>query len=152
MPSGGARVRSGPAPDPNALRRERDADDWVVLSPDGRVGRPPAWPLPTKASATELAFWRKLWKLPQAIEWERNQTFIEVGLYVRRVLEAQEHDSPAALSTLARQMGDSLGLTTVGMRANRWKIERTPVEAEEAKPEGERASARDRFRVVNGDG
>lgn len=46
MPRGGARVNSGPPPDPNALRRERpsDKDGWTTL-PAARKGRTPKWPL-----------------------------------------------------------------------------------------------------------
>lgn len=152
MASGGARSRSGPAPDPNALQRERDGNDWLILSPSGRSGRAPVWPLPTSASPVELAMWRKLWKSPQALEWERQQMFIEVALYVRRMVEAEQHDTPTALSTLVRQMGDSLGLTMIGMRANRWRVEH--VESEEAAPRSSGRSARDRFAlsVVNGGG
>lgn len=66
--------------------------------------------------------WCRLWKLPQATEWERRNQFDEVALYCRRFVEASALESPVALSTLVRQMGDSLGLTTPGMRSNRWLI------------------------------
>lgn len=48
MPRGGARVNSGPAPDPNALRRDRkqDRDGWTTLPAKGREGATPPWPLP----------------------------------------------------------------------------------------------------------
>lgn len=46
MPRGGARLRSGPPPDMNALRRERDGKDWTKLPAAGRTGDPPPWPLP----------------------------------------------------------------------------------------------------------
>jgi hypothetical protein len=44
---GGARVNSGPPPDPNALRRDRptDKDGWKSLPASGRDGRLPKWPL-----------------------------------------------------------------------------------------------------------
>lgn len=47
MPRGGARVNSGPPPDPNALRRNRPEDKagWKMLPAEGRLGDPPAWPL-----------------------------------------------------------------------------------------------------------
>lgn len=46
MGHGGARTRSGPPPDPNALRRSRDGKDWVKLRPEGRGDKPvPDWPL-----------------------------------------------------------------------------------------------------------
>ncbi|MFD5509013.1 hypothetical protein ACFWIB_14720 [Streptomyces sp. NPDC127051] len=47
-----------------------------------------------------------------------------MALYVRRLAEAEEPKSFVNLSTLVRQMSDSLGLTTPGMRANRWRIDR----------------------------
>lgn len=47
MTRGGARVNSGPPPDPNALRRDRAEDKagWTVLPAAGRSGRTPKWPL-----------------------------------------------------------------------------------------------------------
>jgi hypothetical protein len=53
---GGARVNSGPAPDPNALRRERpsDKDGWRIL-PRSRSEAAPEWPLlPDVAMRAEL--------------------------------------------------------------------------------------------------
>jgi hypothetical protein len=52
MPKGGARVNSGPPPDPNALRRDRpaDRDGWVVLPADGYEGPAPEWPLPANVT------------------------------------------------------------------------------------------------------
>ena len=57
MPRGGARVNSGPPPDPNALRRDRpsDKDGWTALPAAGRQGDPPVWPLPPEvATAAQL--------------------------------------------------------------------------------------------------
>lgn len=49
MAKGGARVNSGPPPDPNALRRDRnrdlDKDGWLTLPASGFDGDVPAWPL-----------------------------------------------------------------------------------------------------------
>lgn len=53
MPRGGARVNSGPPPDPNALRRDRpsDAACWTTLPAEGRrkangaQAAAPPWPL-----------------------------------------------------------------------------------------------------------
>lgn len=67
--------------------------------------------------------WTKLWKMPQALMWERQGQEHYVALYVRRLVEAEQSGSAVNLSTLVRQMADSLGLTTPGLRANRWKIE-----------------------------
>lgn len=154
MPSGGARARSGPAPDPNALRRERDAGEWTILPQEGRQGATPEWPL-TEQTIRESELWASLWRKPQALMWERYGQEYEVALYVRRFSEAEMLDSRVNLSTLVRQMADSLGLTTPGMRANRWRIaadevaERRESTAAVA-PAGKR-TARDRFKVVSGD-
>lgn len=155
MPSGGARARSGPAPDPTALRRDRDAGEWTILPAEGRQGATPEWPL-SEQSIREAELWASLWRKPQALMWERYGQELEVALYVRRFSEAEMMDSRVNLSTLVRQMADSLGLTTPGMRANRWRIDRL----EEAAPErsgstkASRASnsARARLRAVSGGG
>ncbi|MER6531167.1 hypothetical protein [Streptomyces sp. NPDC001508] len=152
MAKGGARTRSGPAPDPDALRRERDAGEWTILPAEGRQGATPEWPL-TRKTARESRLWSQLWARPQALMWERYGQELEVALYVRRFAEAEGRQSSVALSTLVRQMGDSLGLSTPGMRANRWRIER-PGEEDKA-PSGQAptiapTSARARLRAVAG--
>lgn len=155
MTKGGARARSGPAPDPNALRRERDAGEWTVLPVEGRQGATPVWPL-TDQTERETELWTAMWVKPQALMWERYGQQLEVALYVRRLVEAEERGSFVNLSTLVRQMADSLGLTTPGMRANRWRI--TAEEAAPAKPAGRgrqapaARSSRSRLKVVPSDG
>ncbi|MEO3978783.1 hypothetical protein [Streptomyces sp. CAU 1734] len=151
MPKGGARSRSGPAPDPDALRRERDAGEWTILPADGRHGATPEWPL-LEQTERENELWERLWRLPQALMWERYSQEIEVALYVRRLAAAEEPDAGVNLGTLVRQMSDSLGLTTPGIRANRWRIDR--VEEAEEVPDGPMRpaanSARARLRAVPG--
>lgn len=157
MPSGGARARSGPAPDPNALRRNRDAADWITLPAAGRPGPPPEWPL-TRPTKRELALWAKLWAKPQGVAWEALGQEIEVALYTRRLAAAERAGAPVAAGTLVRQLADSLGLTVPGMDRNRWKISYTtpaPVAADqEAAASGDARVARrsGRLRVVPGDG
>lgn len=155
MPKGGARSRSGPPPDPTALRRERDAGDWVILPPEGRSGPAPAWPL-LDQDDREAALWAELWTTPQALMWDRNGSRYEVALYVRRLTEAEQRGAQVTLGTLVRQMADSLGLTSPGMRANRWKVER-PGGEHQAAADGTpaapaRLSARDRLKVIGGSG
>jgi hypothetical protein len=152
MPSGGARSRSGPAPDPTALRRDRDSGEWANLPADGRQGATPEWPL-TEQTIREADLWETLWHKPQAVMWEKLGQELEVALYVRRFTEAELLDSAVNLSTLVRQMGDSLGLTTPGLRANRWRITAGDAQQREAagQPAG-RVSARSRLKVVPGDG
>jgi hypothetical protein len=152
MPKGGARTRSGPAPDPTALRRERDAGEWTILPAEGRQGATPDWPL-TEQGDRETELWGRLWKVPQALMWERYGQEIEVALYVRRLCEAEKPDAFIGLGTLVRQMGDSLGLSTPGMRANRWRIDRASEEDETPAgptPTTAPTSARARLRAVTG--
>ena len=154
MSKGGARARSGPPPDPNALRRERDAGEWTILPPDGRPGPVPEWPL-RKQSDREVELWDALWRKPQALMWQRYGQDNEVALYVRRYAEAEEPDTPVNLSTLVRQMADSLGLTTPGLRANRWRIgqaEQQPSEQTSSRTATPaRASSKSRLKVVRDD-
>lgn len=156
MAKGGARARSGPPPDPAALRRDRpsDKDGWTDLPAEGRKGKTPAFPLdaPTKR---ELQLWAEEWKRPQAIEWERNGQFLEVALFVRTFAGAESPKATAAERTLVRQQMDALGISLPGLLRNRWRI--LPVEPVE-KPTAPRAAparrstgtARQRLRAVNG--
>lgn len=152
MPKGGARTKSGPPPDPNALSRERDAGEWFVLPAAGRAGDPPEWPL-VEPTERELELWARLWAKPQALMWQRLGLEFEVAIYTRRLGEAELAESKVNLSTLLRQMSDSLGLTTPGMRANRWRIEAAPDSPSgksSSQSEEKRPSARDRYRVIDG--
>ncbi|MFJ3793888.1 hypothetical protein [Kitasatospora sp. NPDC090091] len=138
-----------------ALRRERDAGEWTILPAEGRQGAAPEWPL-TEQSLREEGLWEQLWAKPQALMWERYGQELEVALYVRRLTEAELMDSRVNLTTVVRQMADSLGLTTPGMRANRWRINRdeepaTAPTARSASGSG-RTSARSRLQVVTSDG
>lgn len=142
MPSGGARSRSGPPPDPNALRRNRDAGEWWTLPAEGRAGDPPDWPL-IDPDPRELSVWADLWTKPQAVAWEVLGQEHEVALYVRRFVEAEKPGSGPSLGTLVRQLGEGLGLTIPGMARNRWKIAKRDQPAAEARP-ARTAGARDR--------
>ena len=150
----GSSSRSGPAPDPNALRRDRDYGDWIQLPQAGRLGETPKWPLSTKANQAEAAYWAELWTMPQAVVWERQSQFHEVALYCRKFVEASKPKSTAGLVNATRQMAESLGLTVPGLQRNKWRISTgAPVVPEEARG-GPTAgpSSRDRFRVVDGTG
>lgn len=153
MASGGARARSGPAPDPNALRRERDAGEWTVLPAEGRSGTTPDWPLVGQTDREE-GLWTQLWSKPQALMWERFGQELEVALYVRNFALAELPGAPVNLGTLVRQQMDSLGLTTPGIRANRWRITRDEVSEQRiAKSTTKAPSSRSRLKVVpSGDG
>jgi hypothetical protein len=120
MGKGGARSNSGPPPDPNALRRDREGE-WLTLPANGRQGDPPRFPL-LDPTLREWDLWTEMWAKPQAAVWEKRGLEHEVALFVRRLAEAESPAAPATIGTLVRQMMDSLGLTTPGMRNNRWQI------------------------------
>lgn len=151
MASGGARTRSGPPPDPSALRRDRDAGEWTVLPAAGSDGATPDWPL-VEQTDREATLWNGLWEKPQALMWARYGLELEVALYVRRLTEAELPNAFVGLSTTVRQLADSLGLTVPGMRANRWRI---AVEDDAPAPAAAgraASSARNRLTVITGDG
>lgn len=127
---GGARARSGPPPDPNALRRDRDSETWTVLPLAGRKGAAPAWPLDGK-SKREAALWKKEWSRPQAVEWERNGQEVEVAMYVRTLIASEKLDATQGMRNLLRQQQEALGLSLPGLARNHWRIEEA-----EKKPQG----------------
>lgn len=149
MAKGGARARSGPAPDPQALRRERDAGEWTELPAAGRAGDPPEWPL-SDPTPRELELWAVEWRRPQAIMWERNGQALEVAMFCRAVADAESPRASVSARTLVRQQMDSLGLSVPGLRSNRWKIvDAVSVSAAPApRPGRQRGSARTRLKVV----
>lgn len=150
MPKGQS-SRSGPLPDPNALKRDRDARDWTTLPEGGRQGEVPPWPLAIKANIAEIAYWAELWTTPQSVEWDRQGQNHEVALYVRKFVEASRPKSTATLVNATRQMADSLGLTIPGLLRNKWKIGNGQAEAAPRQTSSQ-ASSRERFTVVNGTG
>ncbi len=156
MPRGGARVVSGPPPDPNALRRDRpgDAATWTTLPAEGRAGDPPEWPL-LEADGREWELWADLWGKPQAIMWERLGQLYEVAMCVRMLARAEQPKSSIELQKVVRQYLDSLGLSTQGMLRNRWRIAANEV-GERRDSRKTKASAgpsmKDRLKAIDGGG
>lgn len=135
MTSGGARARSGPAPDPNALRRDRKDDAaWVTL-PARFDGDVPAYPLVGGAGA-ELALWAELWEKPQAAMWSQLGLKWEVAAYVRAFTESTLPEASAGLKTAVLRMAAEIGLSLPGMHALRWKfsVDEVAARREAAKP------------------
>jgi len=143
MPSGGARARSGPAPDPNSYRSLNK--DWTDLPADGYTGEVPVFPLPravqfmtyfedgkkvTEADPdeteavwdVELDLWEELWKKPQAAAWASLGLKMQVAAYVRAFLESIKADAVSATKTTVLRMETELGLSVSGMRQNGWRI------------------------------
>ena len=155
MVSGGARARSGPAPDPNALRRDRKDDAaWVVLPAEGFAGEVPEFPL-RDASGVELELWGTLWRKPQAVMWGRLGLEFEVAAYVRAFLESVEASASAGLKTAVLRMAAEIGLSLPGMHQLRWKFaadELAEKRAEKSEVPSAALSVRDRLGAVSGGG
>lgn len=151
MASGGARSRSGPAPDPNALRRDRKDDaSWTTLPAEGRKGKAPTFPL-VDPSPRELVLWSLFWRKPQAVLWEKNGQEFAVAMYVRTFSEAELAEAQTALRTLVRQQAGELLLTIPSMYSARVRIADDEVAlARTASTAPKPLSARDRLKVVNG--
>ncbi len=145
----GGHARSGPAPDPDALRRDRDGGSWVTLPAEGRQGVVPEWPL-SRSTKREREMWELEWRRPQAVMWERNGQELEVALYVRSFIEASERGATTNLRTTVLRQQEALGLSLPGLARNRWRIASdSPAVAEES-PRLAARSARERFKVVTG--
>jgi hypothetical protein len=151
MASGGARAKSGPPPDPNALRRDRpsDAAEWVELPAAGREGDPPVWPLADEFRG-EAELWAREWRRPQAVMWERNGQELEVALFVRAICVAEGSKATAADRNVVQRKMTDLGITVPGLRANRWRIVQQTESKQQAATRGRGAGARERFQVVQG--
>ena len=150
MASGGARVFSGPPPDPNAHRRDRPSDQagWTTL-PGPREGPLPAWPL-TESTKREDAMWARLWSTPQAVLWERLGLTDEVAAYVRTFIEGSEKGASATLRTLVLRQQEGLGLSTAGMNRLRWRLAPPDEPRREVANGPRRTSASARFKAIQG--
>lgn len=153
MPSGG-HARSGPPPDPNALRRDR-ADDkgWTTLPVGGFTGDIPEWPLPSQDEfGSEFALWMKLWRKPQAFMWSRLGLEQQIASYVRSFVESTEPGASAGLKTAVLRMEGELGISIVGMNGLRWKFSEDQLEVKRTAVASVPSSARERLKALNGAG
>lgn len=161
MPKGGARINSGPPPDPQALRRDRqsDKDGWTTLPAEGFDGAMPTWPLSARIASDdedlaelvavqEQSHWGRIWRTPQAAAWVRLGWTHDVALYVRWLAMAELGDMKAAGE--ARQWSDRLGLNPAAMLRNRWKISSDEIAGKRQDRAPARSSSRDRLKSVAG--
>lgn len=151
MTRGGARSRSGPKQDPNALRRSRKDDaQWTILPAEGRNEPAPDWPL-TEATPRELVLWARWWAKPQALIWEADDTTDYVALTVRMFAEAEVTKASAENRKTVRMMMADLYLTRDAMDRAHIRIASDEVaEKRNEKPAEAPTSARDRMKVFNG--
>ena len=149
MPSGGARARSGPAPDPNALRRARKDDaGWTTLPAGGFTGEVPVYPLIDESGA-ELTYWAELWRKPQAVMWARLGMERQVAAYVRAYCESTLPEASAGLKTAVLRMEGELGISLPGIHSLRWKFADDELAARREEVSAPRVSARDRLKALN---
>ena len=154
MPSGGKRVRSGPAKDPNSEKSRRLGYTLQSLPNTECRMKPPEWPLEPaddeRVRRLEAEKWKwlgeaahatpppsvRLWKLPQARAWHLPQfkwMIHELALYARLSTACEIAPAPTALTVLLR-ISDRVGMSAAGLQALGWKIEaeaeRKPVDSE----------------------
>jgi len=159
--SGGARTYSGPPPDPNALKRQRDGKEWTKLPAAGRLAPAPEWPLAIpEPNPEEMLLWRDLWTMPQALIWDQDRSHQLVAFYVRTYLEAMHPKAGAQARMFVRQLSNDLYLAPAALMAGRYVVDGTDeasaIDAAVANHEapkrgrgpGKKTSARDRFKVV----
>lgn len=68
----------------------------------------------------EAKLWRDLWKLPQAVAWERLAWFRDVAMYVRHHVLGELGELDSAKE--ARMWSDRLGLSPQAMLRLRWEV------------------------------
>jgi hypothetical protein len=111
MTKGGARSRSGPPPDPNALRRSRKSDPaWTKIAAAGRGKPAPEWPL-VVPSVRELELWESWWALPVAVLWDESYSTHYVAFTVRMFTEAEQPKARTEDRKSLNQMMANLYLT-----------------------------------------
>lgn len=153
MPSGGARSRSGPMRDPNALRRGRKDDgQWITL-PLERTDEAPDWPL-TDPTPREMVLWERWWRKPEAFLWEADGTVDYVALTVRMFAEAEVEKASAENRKTVRMMMADLYMTRESKDRARIRVvaDELAEQREEAAERPQIPSARDRMKVINGGG
>lgn len=154
----------GPAPDPQAIRRDRPSDQatWTDL-PLRREGPVPEWPAymgqPRPTSGKAL-LWAELWSMPQSVMWERHRRHIEVAQHVDTLcaieagpVEGARSDPTPTLRGLALRQQNSLGLSSDALNRLRWRIAAPddPKEATEKHGRRPASSVKDRFKVIQGE-
>lgn len=149
MAPGGARNRSGPAPDPSSGRSDRRGLSFTALPATGWDGDVPDFPMPVRpvcvvvdrvrvfdveetarVAAREAELWQWAWRTPQAAAWAqpserwRLQT---IAMWVRTFVVCESADASAADKGSLHRFADQIGLTPAGLRENGWVISRDEV-------------------------
>lgn len=175
MAKGGARIRSGPRPDPNSERSERRGYTLKSLPAEGYEGKPPRFPLPARQvrvaytdelgrkrsvvdeAATkairrrEMAMWRWAWSTPQACAWalpSQQWRIPMIAMWVRTFVVCEGPDATAADKNSLHRFADQIGLTTAGLAEMGWAIADPVSDEAPADIVPARASSRSRIRRV----
>lgn len=147
MPSGGARNRSGPQPDPLSGRSDRRGFTLTALPSEGFRGEVPDFPLQPIVLFTEYFVdrvkvkecdeggtesfrdreadvWAEAWTTPQACAWSMESwRWPIVGEYCRlKTIVEFDPSASAALVGQLHRYRDQLGLTPAGLKDNGWAI------------------------------
>jgi len=98
-------------------------------------------------SALEASLWKDLWKLPQAVQWQRLGWTRDVAQYVRHKVLAELGDLDSARE--ARQWSDRLGLSPMAMLRLRWEVVADEVGERRSERQAAPQPARRRLKVVD---
>ena len=151
MGHGGARNRSGPAPDPNSARSDRRGLTFTAL-PVSYEGPVPGFPL-VGPSEREVEVWERVWRGPQGNAWSQPSEewrHLTIGLYVRVFVACERFEGLPSGQTMAQlhRLADQVGLTPAGLRENGWSVAKDEVAAKAAAREPVEAAPRRKRRLT----
>ena len=153
MTRGGARNRSGPAPQEGSGRSDRRGYSLTALPAEGYTGEAPEFPLPDP-SDRELEVWEQAWRTPQACAWSmpsESWRIRTVALWVRTSVRCEDRDAPASILAQVHRLADQIGMTTAGLAEMGWKVavdEVAAKAAEHTSAPSKPKSSRDRLKAV----
>lgn len=151
MASGGSRGNAGRPQDPSSLNASmgKHDDSWTTLQlPSGEV---PEWPLEGFLEREQF-WWGRLWQRPQASKWAELMLDDSVALYVRYLIEAEQPGATSNIRNLVKQYQELLGLSTSGLKAQKWVLPgETAPSAASSVVKKKASSARGRLKVVRDD-
>lgn len=113
MTSGGARPKSGIAPDPRSARSDARGLKFNALPAEGYSGDVPEFPRPV-VFGSELSHWNAVWSTPQAALWATPQwSWIvpAVAHYCSLMAQSELAECPAGVHAQIRGMRGEILLT-----------------------------------------
>lgn len=111
----------------------------------------------TAVAERESALWAWVWRTPQACAWSmpsEGWRLHTIAMWVRTMVVCESSEATAADKGSLHRFADQIGMTTAGLAEMGWKIavdEVAKKAAEQPAPAAPR-SARDRMKLVSGDG